>query len=107
MDILQQILDGAQIPNEETFHLIQPTETYLAWGDHITTDGSDYGNEILHHAVSLELYELGDQPDPAAHVRLRDAMDAVPVRWEKEERIWLLDLQVFCTTYKFDFFERR
>lgn len=91
----------------ETVYLQAPAHTHACWGDRITADGSDYGNEIRTHDYTLELYELPDAPDPDAHARLCDVLDAEGIAWTKEPRVYLLDTQLFMTTYSFRCTERR
>lgn len=105
--MIEEILEESGIESAETYFLQQPQGTFLTWGDTITVDGSDYDNEIYSHDVVFELFETPDAPDPAAHERLQAAMNAVPVRWTKEPRVWLQDVQLFMTTYTFSFQERR
>lgn len=107
MKYVDKLLADAQIPGDETYWVEQPVQTYAAWGDHITTDGSDLGNELIYHDVEIELYELMDHPDQDAHRRLQAALDAEALRWEKEPRMLNLTLRLFMTVYKFTYTERR
>lgn len=105
--LIEDILTEAEIEAQETCFLQAPSCTHACWGDQIRTDGSDYSNEICTHDYTLELYELPDAPDPDAHARLRAVLDSEGIRWEKEPRVFLLDTQLFMTTYSFSCIERR
>ena len=109
MNYTDQILAEANIPGGETYWDEQPTETFAAWGERVTSDGSDYGAELREHEVEIELYELMDRPDPEAHRRLQDTFDAQdpPIRWTKEPREVDLTLRLYMTIYKFSYTERR
>lgn len=107
MNYVDRILADAQISGGETYWDEQPVQTYAAWGDHVTTDGSDFGNELIYHEVEIELYELLDNPEPEAHRRLQAALDAEALRWEKEPRLVDIKLRLFMTLYKFTYTERR
>ena len=101
------LLAAAKIPGGETLILSQPEETYAAWGEEIYADGSDYDNELRKHEVIIELYELMDTPDPAAHKRLQAALDQFGLSWHKAPRVIELTSRLFLTTYTFEYVTRR
>ena len=105
--LIEDILAAAGIEARETCFLQAPSCTHACWGDQIRADGSDYDNEIYMHDYTLELYELPDAPDPDAHARLRAVLDSEGIGWEKSPRVFLLDTQLFLTTYSFSCTERR
>ena len=109
MSYVDELLQAAEIPGGETYWDEQPTETFAAWGDRISSDGSDYGTELLVHEIEIELYELMDRPEPEAHERLQDVLNAQdpPLRWIKEPRMLDLTLRLFMTIYKFSYTDRR
>lgn len=104
---VDELLREAEIPGGETFFAEQPEETYAAWGDEISAEGSDYDNELRRHEITLELYELMDAPDPEAHQRLQDALDSYGLPWHKEPRMVELTLRLYFTTYTFEYVTRR
>lgn len=107
MTLVDKILQAAEIVGGETYWDQQPTQTFAAWGDRISSDGSDYSSELRTHEVEIELYELMDNPEPEAHRSLQEALDAENIRWTKEPRELDLTLRLFMTIYKFEFIERR
>lgn len=107
MSYVDQILQEAGIPGGETYWEEQPEHTFAAWGDRVSSDGSDFGAELRHHAVEVELYELMDSPEPEAHGRLQDTLDAEGIRWEKDPRVVDLTMRLYMTIYKFEYTERR
>lgn len=107
MNLIDEILVDAKIIGGETYWDEQPTQTFAAWGERISSDGSDCGAELLEHECEVELYELMDRPDPEAHSRLQDALDAHCIRWTKEMRVLDLKLRLFMTLYIFSHTERR
>lgn len=107
MSYVDQILQEAGIPGGETYWETQPEHTFAAWGDRVSSDGSDFGAEIRNHEVEIELYELMDTPEPEAHSRLQAVLDAEGIRWVKEPRALDLTLRLFMTIYKFECIERR
>lgn len=107
MNYVDHILQDAGIPGGETYWEEQPEHTFAAWGDRVSSDGSDFGAELRNHEVEIELYELMDSPEPEAHSRLQTVLDSEGIRWVKEPRVVDLTLRLFLTIYKFDYLERR
>lgn len=101
------ILEAAGIPGGETYWPEQPDETFAAWGEEIEADGSDYDNELRTHNVTIELYELMDDPSPEAHTALQAALDAAGAPWRKQAREVDLTLRLFMTIYTYSFLSRR
>lgn len=101
------LLREAEILGGETFFPSQPCQTYAAWGDEISADGSDFDNEIRRHQITVELYELMDAPDPAAHARLQETLDRHALPWHKEPRMVELSLRLYFTQYNFEYVTRR
>ena len=106
LNYVDGILHTAEIIGGETFFPEQPRETYAAWGGTIEADGSDHGNELQHHEVEIELYELMDKPDPEAHARLQAVFNVEALRWKKEPRVLDLQFRLFMTRYTFSYDER-
>lgn len=104
---VDSLLLEAEIPGGETFFPSQPSQTYAAWGVEISADGSDFDNELRRYQVTLELYELMDVPDPAAHKRLQTVLDEYGLPWHKEPRMVELTLRLYFTTYTFEYVTRR
>ncbi|MDY5942397.1 MAG: hypothetical protein SPJ28_02365 [Oscillospiraceae bacterium] len=107
MSYVDLILQEAKIAGGETYWDEQPMQTFAAWGDRVSSDGSDLGSEIRNHEVEIELYELMDNPEPDAHNRLQATLDAENLRWTKEPREVDIQLRLYMTIYKFDYLERR
>lgn len=107
MSYVDHILQAAEILGGETYWEEQPEHTFAAWGERVSSGGSDFGAELRNHEVEIELYELLDRPETEAHSRLQETLDAEGVRWVKEPRVVDLTLRLFMTIYKFDYLERR
>ncbi len=107
MNLIDEVLQEAEIIGGETYWDEQPTQTFAAWGERISSDGSDFGAELLEHEYEVELYELMDRPEPEAHTRLQDALDARCIRCTKEPRMLDPTLRLFMTLYIFSYTERR
>lgn len=105
--LIDEILQEADIIGGETYWDEQPCGAYAAWGERVSSDGSDLGAELLLHECELELYELMDKPEPEAHLRLQNALDAQCIRWVKEVRMLDPKLRLFMTLYTFSYEERR
>jgi len=103
---VDQILEKAEIPGGETYWPEQPDGTFAAWGETVTADGSDYGNELQHHDIELELYEPMDQEDYEARRRLQKTLNSEKLHWRKEPRVLDLQLRLLMTTYTFSYTER-
>lgn len=79
--------------------------TYAVWMDDITTDGPDGHPWILHHAVTIELYE--DRPDDKAEAALEAAIATAGLQYTKQDRYWLQTEQQYQTIYEFTYTEKR
>ena len=104
---VDRLLAEADILGGETFFSSQPIKTYAAWGEEISADGSDFDNELRRHNITIELYELMDAPDPAAHERLQAVLDEHALPWRKSQRLIELSLRLYFTTYEFEYLTRR
>lgn len=105
--MLKTILDALGLPAAETFHVQQPEGAFIAWGLEVDAEGSDFDNEIRRYSASLELYEPVDAQTPEAHERLQSLLDEYGLPWNKDERIYLMDLRLLMTGYTFNYTERR
>ena len=99
------ILTAAGIQARRGRFVKPPQGTYALWFDDVDTDGPDGLPWILHHAVTIELYESG--PDDAAEKNLEAELTAAGVQWTKQDRVWLQTEQLYQVIYEYDYYEKR
>lgn len=105
--MLEEIIRELPFPVAETYFLQPPGGVHAIYGDRISADGSDFDNEIRTHYITLELYEPLTGQSPSAHAALQEALDSNGIPWNKSERMWFADERLLCTTYTFNYTERR
>ncbi len=110
--MVAKILTAAGIAHAETYFLQQPEGVFAVYGDQIEADGSDERLCLLQHETIIELYEPAEWVGREERDRLIEALDQAYEdghidSWKSEMRIWLADVRLFMTTFKFTYFERR
>ena len=99
------ILTATGIPARRGRFVKPPQGTYALWFDDVDTDGPDGFPWILHHAVTIELYESGS--DDEAETDLENELTAAGVQWTKQDRVWLQTEQRYQVIYEYEFYEKR
>lgn len=82
-----------------------PACTYAIYFDDVEADGPDNLNLVFTHDVTVELYEL--LPDDETESAIEAELNARGLRWTKQSRYWLKDLQRYQTIYEFSYIEKR
>ncbi len=107
--MIKTILTAAGLVEYETFRRARfpspPASSYAVYFDDVETDGSDYENLIKKHNYTVELYEL--EPDDALEEAIEAALDALGLRWTKQDRYWLQEEQRYQVIYEFEYIEKR
>ncbi len=89
---------------KETRFLKPPKETYAVYLDSYLRRGSDDLNLIKEHNYTIELYSYA--PDPEAEKRIEEALDSFGLEYEKNDRYWINEEQLYQVVYDFDFIEK-
>lgn len=103
--MVTEILTAAGIPYRRGRLTGRKAPTEAVYLDDITATGPDGLPCILHHDITVELYE--DRPDDAAERALEDAITAAGLRWTKQDRYWLQSEQMYQVIYEFTYIEKR
>ena len=88
----------------ETRFISPPRQTYAIYLDSFKRRGADYLNLIKEHVYTIEIYSY--TPDPDAEARLESILDKYGIEYEKEERYWLQEEQLYLVVYTFNFTEK-
>lgn len=106
--MVKRILIGAGFVEDETFAETQfitpPTTTYAVFHDAFTRRGADGLNLIKDHDYTIELYS--DFPDPSAESRIEAMFDELGLEYEKLDREWIQEEQLYMTVYAFNYIEK-
>lgn len=89
---------------KETRFIKPPKTTYAVYLDSFTRRGADGLNLIKDHTYTIELYSY--TPDPNAEIRIETALDNLRVEFEKEDRYWIQEEQLYQVVYTFNFIEK-
>lgn len=89
---------------KETRFLKPPVGTYAIYLDSYNRRGSDDLNLIKEHTYTIELYS--NTPDPGAELRIETALDNAGIDYEKQERYWIQEEQLYQVVYNFDYIEK-
>lgn len=101
------LVEAGFIENEtfkETRFLKPPKTTYAVFMDAFTRRGSDDSNFITEHEYTIELYSY--TPDPKSEAAIESAFDALGVAFEKADRYWMQDEQLYQVIYTFDWIDK-
>ena len=103
--MINEILTAAGVKYRRTRFLKPPAETYAVYMDDQDTDGPDGINAIITHDYTVEVYE--PTPDDATEAAIEDALNRAGLRWTKQDRYWLLEVQRYQVIYEFTYIEKR
>lgn len=103
-----KVLTAAGFVENETFKetrfLKPPKSTYAVYMDSYECRGADGLNLIKDHDYTIELYSY--VPDPDAEKRLENTLDSFGLAYEKQERYWIQEEQLYQTIYQFNHIEK-
>lgn len=99
--MVNNILTAAGIKFRRSRFPEPPAETYAVYMDDVDADGPDGMNRIFTHNITVEVYE--PKPDDALEAALEAVLDAAGVRWTKQDRYWLQDVQRYQVVYEFSY----
>lgn len=106
--MVKRVLVAAGFVEEETFKETQflnpPHTTYAVFHDSFTRRGADGLNLIKDHEYTIELYS--EWPDPEAEARIETSLDALGLEFDKADRYWIQNEQLYQTVYTFNFIEK-
>ena len=106
--MVKKILTGAGFEEcvsfKETRFLRPPKTTYAIYLDSFTRRGADGLNLIKDHDYTIELYS--HKPDPDAEARIESSLDTLGLVYDKDERYWIHEEQIYQTIYTFNFIEK-
>ena len=89
---------------KETRFLTPPKTTYAVFMDSYTRRGADGLNLIRDHTYTIELYSY--KADPEAEARIEAALDALGLEYDKADRYWIQEEQLYQVVYTFNFTEK-
>lgn len=102
--MIYKILDAAGVLYPKPRFPKLPETTCVIPMDSVEADGADGRNFIYYHDVSLEVY--AKTPDPEAEAALEAQLNARGIKWTKQARYWLQDIQRYQTVYEFNYTEK-
>lgn len=108
--MIKSILTKAGFIENETFKetrfLIPPKEkTYCVYMDSWSGRGSDDYNYIREHSYSIEVYQY--YPDEESEEKIERILDNLGLEYQKHERYWIEQEQLYQTIYDFDYLEKK
>lgn len=106
--MVKTILTGAGFVEGETFKetrfLKPPVTTYAVYHDSLERRGADSRNLITEHDYTIELYST--KPDPGAETKIEQMLDKHGLEFDKDERYWIQEEQLYQVIYTFNFIEK-
>ena len=106
--MVKTILTGAGFVENKTFRetrfLKPPKTTYAVYMDSFTRRGADGLNLIKDHDYAIELYSSA--PDPEAEARIEKKLDELGLEYDKDDRYWIQDQQLYQVVYTFNYIEK-
>ena len=106
--MVKRVLTGAGFVEDETFAETQfitpPNTTYAVYHDSFTRRGADGLNLIKEHDYTIELYS--EFPDPEAEARIEAMLDSLGIEYDKADRYWIQEEQLYQVVYTFNFIEK-
>lgn len=106
--MVKKVLTGAGFVEGETFKetrfLKPPRTTYAVFMDSFTRRGADGLNLIKDHNATIELYCY--KPDPDAEARIEKSFDDLGLEYEKDDRYWIQEEQLYQVVYTFNYIEK-
>lgn len=110
--MVKKILTGAGFVEDETFRetrFLKPPEiTYAVFMDSYRFGGGDSVAFTKRHSITIELYEYAPDPNAEALVEamLKEYYPLMVDGWEKEDRYWIEEEQLYQVVYTFDYIEK-
>ena len=98
------ILTAAGIQHRRARFLKPPKGTYAVYTDAVSTDGGDDLVGIFEHNVTIELYEPA--PDDAAETAIESALKDAGMQYQKQDRYWLREEQVYQVAYDYIYYTK-
>ena len=89
---------------KETRFLKPPKTTYAVFMDSFTRRGADGLNLIKEHDYTIELYSYA--PDSNAEANIEKILDDLGIEYEKSDRVWIQEEQLYEVVYTFDYIEK-
>lgn len=86
---------------KETRFISPPRSTFAIYNDSYTRRGADDLNAIYEHDLTIELYQYTADKD--SEKRLEAQLDALGLEFDKQERYWLQDEQLYQVIYEFSY----
>ena len=106
--MVRQVLNNAGFVEgktyKETRFLKPPTTTYAVFMDSYVRRGGDNVNLIKDHDYTIELYSY--KPDPKAEEKIEKSLDELGLEYDKAERYWLQEEQLYQVLYTFNYIEK-
>lgn len=106
--MVKRILNAAGFVEGRTFKqtrfLKPPDDPYAVYMDSYERWGSDDKNFLTEHSYTIELYCR--TPSPEKEDAIETALDNAGINYEKQERYWIQDEQLYQTIYSFDYIEK-
>lgn len=106
--MVKRVLTGAGFVENETFKetrfLKPPKTTYAVYMDSFVRRGADNLNLIKEHSYTIELYSYTS--DPEAEARIEEVLDELGLEYEKDDRHWIQEEQLYLVVYTFNFIEK-
>lgn len=111
--MVKDILTEAGFIENETFRetrFLKPPKltTYAVYMDSYSRGGGDTVALLKNHSVTIELYEY--TPDPIAESKIEAVLDKYYAcmldGWEKQDRYWIEEEQLYQVVYSFDYIEK-
>lgn len=104
MQNLEQWLAATGLPvREERFLGLMPLPA-IVFSDAIEVGGADLVNNLVTHAIRIELY--AETIDLTHEARVEALLDALPVQYSRD-RAWVDSEKYFVTTYELNLTERK
>lgn len=89
---------------KETRFLKPPRNTYAIYLDSFTRRGADSHNLLKEHTYTIELYSYTQ--DFEAEARVEKVLDDLKLEYDKDDRYWLQEEQLYQVVYTFNFIEK-
>lgn len=106
--MVKRVLTGAGFVEGKTFKetrfLKPPQTTYAVYMDSFRRRGADDLNLIKEHDYTIELYSY--TPDPESEAKIEEVLDNLGLEYEKDDRYWIQEEQLFQVVYTFNFIEK-
>lgn len=106
--MVKRVLTGAGFVENKTFKetrfIKPPRVTYAVFMDSFSRRGADDLNLIKDHDYTIELYCY--EPDPDAEARIEASLDSLGLAFDKEDRYWIQEEQLYQVVYTFNYIEK-